>query len=371
MGVIAFRLDASTAIGGGHLSRCLTLADALRAAGRTCAFCLRGGQEARAFAQSVPARGHQLIELAPPRAAWAPAPSDPPQAAWGGAPWSDDADETSAALAAETVDWLVLDHYAFDARWTERIKPKGPRVLVIDDLDDRPADADLLLDQNRVPGAPPRANHGRRNLIGPAFALLRPDFAEARPAALARRQACADAPRHPPRILISTGLTDVGGAALASAEALATLGMAIDVAVGAQAPTAERLWALAARTPELSLHLNAPNMAQLMAAADLAIGAIGVSTWERFSVGLPALVFTLAPNQREIADMLAADGLIDALGAPAAATSEAIREKTRAALSDPVGLAATSARIAALCDGEGARRVVEAMVAAEDAGDAP
>ena len=48
-------------------------------------------------------------------------------------------------------------------------------------------------------------------------------------------------------------------------------------------------------------------MAELMAAADLAIGAGGSTTWERCCLGLPALSICVADNQgRQVADAAAA-----------------------------------------------------------------
>jgi UDP-2,4-diacetamido-2,4,6-trideoxy-beta-L-altropyranose hydrolase len=83
-----------------------------------------------------------------------------------------------------TVDLLVVDHYALDAVWERVLRPAVHRILVIDDLADRPHDADFLLDQNYY-----RPLEGRYQgllpshcqcLLGPSYALLRPDFAQAR-----------------------------------------------------------------------------------------------------------------------------------------------------------------------------------------------
>ena len=49
--------------------------------------------------------------------------------------------------------------------------------------------------------------------------------------------------------------------------------------------------------PNINCHINVDNMAELMAKADLAIGAGGSTTWERACLGLPAIVFILAKNQ--------------------------------------------------------------------------
>ena len=48
-------------------------------------------------------------------------------------------------------DWLVVDHYALDRRWERALRTRVGRILVVDDLADRPHDCDLLLDQNFDP----------------------------------------------------------------------------------------------------------------------------------------------------------------------------------------------------------------------------
>ena len=55
-------------------------------------------------------------------------------------------------------------------------------------------------------------------------------------------------------------------------------------------------------------------MAQLMSKADLVLGAGGSSHWERCMLGLPALVCTLAPNQQQVTELLAKQGVCRYLG---------------------------------------------------------
>jgi spore coat polysaccharide biosynthesis predicted glycosyltransferase SpsG len=45
-------------------------------------------------------------------------------------------------------DLLIVDHYALDIRWEDRLRPLCRRLMVIDDLADRSHQCDLLLDQN-------------------------------------------------------------------------------------------------------------------------------------------------------------------------------------------------------------------------------
>ena len=87
---------------------------------------------------------------------------------------------------------------------------KGRPTLVIDDLANRPLEADLVLDagparlaQDYAGLTPP----GATLLLGPNNAPVRPAFPALRETALARRAVGGPVRR----ILISLGLTDVGG----------------------------------------------------------------------------------------------------------------------------------------------------------------
>lgn len=55
-------------------------------------------------------------------------------------------------------------------------------------------------------------------------------------------------------------------------------------------------------------------MAELMAQADLSLGAGGTTTWERCFLGLPAIVTAIAENQLEVCRDCAEMGYIYYLG---------------------------------------------------------
>src|SRR5690606_13678349 len=101
------------------------------------------------------------------------------------------ADQTLAALGSRPPAWLVVDHYAIDARWHRHLRPACIHLLAIDDLADRNHDSDLLLDQNLGRGpvdyqglVPSRCTL----LTGPKYALLRPQFRARRSFSLQRRK---------------------------------------------------------------------------------------------------------------------------------------------------------------------------------------
>lgn len=352
---VAFRADASLAIGSGHVMRCLTLADAL---GRSCHFICRDlpGNAAALIA----ARGH-VVHLLPVADDFVAAPGDTAHAAWAGTGWARDAVETREVLAGLGADLLVLDHYAFDARWQAAVAPR--RLMVIDDLADRPHRADILLDQNL-------GRHARDyddllaescfRLVGPGFALLRPEFARHREESLARRRAPVLS-----RLLIAMGgvdKDDVTGAVLTVLAALPLPpGLRIDVVMGASAPHVRSVQARAAAMPvPTAVLVDVRDMAGLMLKADLAIGAAGGTAWERCCLGLPSLMLVLADNQRDAAAALDRAGAAVLLGeADGAAWARRLAD-----VWGHLNLAELSAAAAAICDGGGAMRVARVMSAA-------
>lgn len=362
-GIFAFRADASVQIGTGHVMRCLTLADALAAEGHGCHFLCHALEGH--LADAIIARGHRVHWLGgPDDAPFTPRPGDPLHAHWLPTLWETDAAQSAQILAALRPDWLIVDHYALDRRWQQAAAPAGTQILAIDDLADRPHAAHLLLDQNLgrraadYDGLLP--DHAIR-LIGPAHALLRPDFAAWRPASLARR-AEVTIPR---RLLISLGGVDAGNATGAVLDVLAHCPLAgdcaVDVVMGAHAPWLDAVRAQAAAMPcPTQVLVNVADMAELMATADLAIGAAGGTSWERCCLGLPTLILTLADNQRPAATALDAAGAGILLGA---SDGDDWRERLTQALAatqtDAALLQHLSAHAAAICDGGGTAQLCQ------------
>lgn len=305
---IAFRTDASLQIGTGHVMRCLTLADALREHGAQCRFICR--PHSGHLLDLIAKRGHQAIAL-PAVNDHYKAPADPAHAAWLGTDWATDAEQTSKVLDQQPMDWLVVDHYALDHRWEQAMRPACHRLMVIDDLADRPHDCDLLLDQNLG-----RTEHhyddllkaGTQRLIGPHYALLRPEFAQWREYSLARRTQ----PKLE-HLLITMGGVDQGNVTgqILGALKICELpqNLQITVVMGPKAPWLSQVQSLAVEMPwPTKVLVGVNNMAQLMANSDLAIGAAGSTSWERCCLGVPTIQLVLAENQKAIAEVLVKEG---------------------------------------------------------------
>ncbi|MTI97167.1 MAG: UDP-2,4-diacetamido-2,4,6-trideoxy-beta-L-altropyranose hydrolase [Marinobacter adhaerens] len=364
---VAFRADASTLIGSGHVVRCLTLADALAEAGARCYFVMR--QEPGNLKDAVRRRGHHVMILPSVESGESASSSEsvPPHAAWLGVSWEADASDTLQALEGIELDWLVVDHYALDHRWESEVVGCCRRLMAIDDLADRKHECDLLLDQNLgrdlhdydglVPGR-------IRRLIGSDYALLRPEFRRARAMSLEARQT-----REPGNILVSMGgvdATNVTGDVLRVLDTIeAVFAHRVTVVLGAACPHIDEVIQKAeSMRLDARVVVNANNMAELMSQADIAIGAAGGSAWERCCLGLPSLLVVMADNQRPGAEALERAGASLSLGWP-----DAIEETLPRAMREvfaPGRLLEMSQNSAAICDGLGVRRVADALQEVSD-----
>ncbi|WP_108507831.1 UDP-2,4-diacetamido-2,4,6-trideoxy-beta-L-altropyranose hydrolase [Polynucleobacter acidiphobus] len=310
---ITFRADASLQIGTGHVMRCLTLADALRERGAICSFVCRPHQGH--LMALINQRGYRVLALPKLLEGSELNPNGTAHAHWLCTDWTTDAQDTQQALAADTgdqpVDWLVVDHYALDARWEKTLRPQAKCIMVIDDLADRPHVCDLLLDQNL--GRKDEDYIGLLNgkpvtLIGPQYALLRPEFAAMRAQSLERRQS-----PHLRRLLITMGGVDKDNATGQVLAALQSCNLPADlsltVVMGLHAPWLVQVRAQATQMPWYTeVLVGVDNMAQLMAECDLAIGASGSTSWERCCLGVPTIQIALTQNQVAIGQALSNSG---------------------------------------------------------------
>lgn len=359
---VAIRVDASAAIGTGHLKRCLSLADALKTAGAKVQFVVR----------AIDAVAPQVLHSTDWPVRWLPVPTSPndcdtssdlpPCAGWAGVNWEQDARETVAALGGQPTDWLILDHYAFDARWHRSVRNAlDCKLLVIDDTADRAIDADALLDHNW------HANHrqkyqGRlqrepRWLVGPRYALL--------------SSAYRDAPRYVfheevRSIGIFMGGTDLDGISAKVLSECRHGGFTgeIEVVSTSANPHLNELRAACADSPGTQLTLDQLDLTGFFARHDLQIGAGGGATWERCCIGVPSIGLVLSANQSVVVPLLDREGILRAARLDGTADDDTplfpqvLREliqgtETRRQLAD---------RAAALVDGRGAQRVALSLL---------
>ena len=362
---ILIRADASVQIGTGHVMRCLTLADELCGRGAEVIFVCRefdgnlcGYIEEKGYivhrlpVSDATEQGDQNIEIGLKHTAWL------------GADWQTDARQVGEIIKGfeNPPDSLVVDHYALDERWEGYLRPYCKKVMVIDDLADRVHDCDLLLDQNfyenlesRYDGLVPA---WCKKLLGPKYALLRPEFRKARKN-LRKRDG------HVRRIMIFFGGSDPTNETAKALEAIRMLNrpdIAVDVLVGNFNRHCKVIEQMASDLPDCTCHFNVEDIATLMAGAGLAIGAGGTTVWERCMLGLPSLVTTVAENQERIISEMAESGYLLFVGRSETVSVDSIYHALEIALQSPWFLISFDRKTQSLVDGRGADRIAQEMM---------
>lgn len=333
--VVAFRVDASTRIGTGHVMRCLTLANELRKHGVATHFICRA--HAGHMAEKIISEAHEVTLLpVMPESTSCTGTGEPSRyASWLGADWIKDAEDTVRSVAGFSPSWLVVDHYAIDARWECSVKATtGARIMAIDGLADRKHDCDLLLDQTYSPEGERRwaglVPASCKLFVGPKFALLRPEFVEARRILRAREGRVG-------RIFIAFGGIDEPNATSVALEAIFELGypdVVVDVVIGRSNPHLAQLQAMCQPLQNVNLHVQPDNVAELMRDADLAISAGGTLLLEQCYLHLPSVIVTIADNQVRAAQALHRIGAVMYLGGFSTIEKESIKQSVSQLIND-------------------------------------
>ncbi|VAX14935.1 hypothetical protein MNBD_NITROSPINAE01-581 [hydrothermal vent metagenome] len=338
------RVDASVTIGSGHVTRLLALAEEIKSRGALVEFICREYQGN--LLDLIEKAGFTVHAL-------------PAVAVWDS---QEDANLTHAIIKKRGGgDWLLVDRYGIDAKWDRLLRPVVKNILVVDDLANVKRDCDVLLNQNYLPGIEVEYRdllpQGAKLLLGPQYALLGAEFAKVRNMPVTPQSEGIK------RILVSFGGGDNSNALLLALKALKLLSLNnidVDIVAGQSEQRADEIKELA-DSLGANLYGSVDNMATLTARADLVIGALGVSTWERMCLGVISIIVTVASVQDRVAHALGKDELAIYLGR--------LEDVSPAMLADAVNDIITNNSVfyplrekgVRLVDGFGAKRVAGAL----------
>ena len=154
------------------------------------------------------------------------------------------------------------------------------------------------------------------------------------------------------------GLTDLEGITSQVLDAVlaAKTGAAIDVVLGQCARSIPDILAQAEQNPDIAVHIDSTDMCTLMSNADIAVGAVGTTTWERCCLGLPTVAFVLASNQKKACVKLAACHAILSVDQFSEITPTIKRLSESSILRREIGAAAKI-----ITDGNGVDRILEKL----------
>lgn len=334
------RTDADTRIGLGHLSRCLTLAQAIMAQGAVVEAAIT--DPAPAVAAKILAAGLGL----------APLPPGLGQAA--DLDWLIDRIKRQGALGA------ILDGYQFTQAYLDGLA-QAVCCLFFDELMAFDFKTALVLNQNFY--ARPvdyRRASGTELLLGPAYAVLRQEFTAARP---------TGGRSHPPtatRLFLNFGGSDPSDLTTRALQGLqgSARRYHIKVVLGAANPFAANVRAAAAAGPhQVDILTDIANMAEVMNWADLALSASGTTTLEMCCLGLPSVLVIQVENQRRIGEAMGARGLAVQLGWWEEVDGEMMRRAVDELAGDQDRRRDMSQAALTAVDGKGAARVAKALLA--------
>ena len=313
---VCFRVDSSRIIGSGHFMRCLTLANEFRMSGSSSTFFCHPfiGN----IADFSAAQGHNLSYLSAMNKEISNTNS------FGWLPCSEEEDAISFLDKININSALcVVDHYSIGKTWHTIVERKMP-VLAIDDLANREIGASVLLDYNFPNLAHQRYSQvtksNTKKLIGNQFTPFRVDVRNAHKYKIRIRKEIN-------KILIFLGGSDLHGflskaikgvldSKFTNVEIVAVSGFSNKLDPNQKAKFSAY--------NNLKFIESTENFANFMIEADLCIGAVGSTSYERALLGLPSICVTVAENQMEIANAMQNAGVIVLLGEASKVTSQQV-----------------------------------------------
>jgi len=270
---IVFRVDSSSKIGTGHVMRCLVLAEKLRSKGCSIIFICKNNEGN--INDIIINKGFKLFILE--------------QNNW-------QHEEIKKIITNENiqVNWLIIDNYSLDFEFEYQMCQYVKKIMVIDDLENRWHFCNVLLDQNlydvpiKYKSLVPQ---DCKIFLGLEYLLLREEFKVAKEKVKIKNKI--------ENILVSFGGTDSVNETTKVLEGLKTLqNVNIDVVVG-NSNINKYIIKYICYKQNYNYYEQVNNIAELINKADIAIGAGGISMWERCYLGCPSLVSISANNQIE------------------------------------------------------------------------
>ncbi|MEW6983220.1 UDP-2,4-diacetamido-2,4,6-trideoxy-beta-L-altropyranose hydrolase [Colwelliaceae bacterium 6471] len=289
-----FRVDSSADIGGGHLFRCLNLAQQLHHNNFDIVFIcknLAGNQN-----DKITALGYELRCLN----------EDENQ------PFDPDIDAKATASLIEQYHGsnvgrlLLTDHYQINGDWYRYIIPMVNLTIAIDDLANRTLPVDIVVNTGLSTthhDYVPWTNPDTTLLLGSKYTMLNSSFAKYRTTVEEKSNPDIN------NILIFFGTSDPKEHVLLT---LAALQMWPEyhnyhwtILLSEQAKHFNKVSSAVLQDfPDIKLSKFEADMAEFLSQFDLVIGANGINSFERCVLGIPAITLNAADNQQENAQTL-------------------------------------------------------------------
>lgn len=341
--MLIIRADGNAKIGAGHLMRCLTIAQAVERRGEASKILFLCADEDSA--EMVRVHGFRAEVLHTDyRNMESELREDTGQTLWD--MWIKD-----------TADHILVDSYYVTDAYLEELRRFG-RVFLMDDMQNHTYPADGVINYNLFADSELYAKlYGGKDVrlcLGGDYVPLRQQF----------RNVAYQVKDDVEEVLLTTGGGDVDNIAGSILDAVYRENIRFHVLVGRFSPHFESWRRRAEQTPNLEIHFDVNNMAELMTQCDLAITAGGSTVYELAAVGVPFICFSYAENQEALVDYMARENVSMSAGAwhrDAAATLEQMGGQFVKLCENVKLRSQCSDRERRLIDGQGAERLAEIL----------
>ena len=195
-------------------------------------------------------------------------------------------------------------------------------------------------------------------LLGPKYALLRPEFIEWKP-----RHRFSE---NVQKIVLTFGGGDDRGAALFCLTALTHVWESIEAVVLLRSSSPHVMaiqdWVSHNQRLKINLRVDEPEIARRMHEADLALIAGGMTTFEVASMGLPALILQIADNQALNSRAWDELGAAKFMGSLEKLNADDLRQSVQLLIEDSAQRLSMSEAGKSLVDGLGSKRVAHILM---------
>jgi spore coat polysaccharide biosynthesis predicted glycosyltransferase SpsG len=335
---VIFRVDAAPRVGWEHLSRCLVLAAALQRRRRPAYFLSQ--LEPGSLGLALKRVGNEWLD------ADCPAGTD------------EDLAELIQEVRRLRPAAVVVDAPEAREGYLAELRNTGVLVVSLDSLAAVALPSRLIVNPLLGPGREAyEFVRGTQLLLGPRYALVRPEIRRVRPLR-------AQEPAQPFRALVALGDDDPNNQAGPLARALLNCPRVarVDVVVRPYHRDLDGLRALAAQCPDRLEVVSEPAEAPVrIARCHMAVTAGNAWSLELACVGVPQVVIVQAEVHWPTAQRLEEEGAATCLGWHANVSAQTLRQAVQDLLTDPLerqGMARCGRK---LIDGRGPDRLVTAL----------
>ena len=250
---------------------------------------------------------------------------------------------------------MVVDHYSLDYKWEKKIKEYTRKIMVIDDLDNRKHECDILLDHNYRS----ESNAYKKNIInnlcvkllGLKYLIIDKEYVSYKKKITSKKIK---------NILIFFGGSDSENLTELILGKLIKLDKEkynVSIVIGINNNKKKSIEKLIKNLNNFKCYKSQPNLASMLKKNDLVIGALGMNLWERLCIGIPSAVISKGMDQKIFGKELASKKCIHLIGHYNEISEKNIELRLKKFLQIKLTQSMTS-RLQSMVDGHGIKRVV-------------